>query len=222
MRCRLKNGAPATVLRRAGHAPPSANRCKPHVRPSTREGLPQSSAQSSHLVRVQSLVPAPGCCTRNALPATTCGHALPSSPFKKKLPRNGRHEMKSSVRGGPGGWAHRSGGRARPCDLCVDTWRVSAPREHCRAASIAFCGACACVRVGATGDQECRREGPFAWRPGGDRGRYHRHTTAKQGPTAAGSTRQAAPAEEEQRSPLARNRATRRPVKTRQRCTSSP
>ena len=79
--CRLKNGAPATVLRRAGHAPPSANRCKPHVRPSTREGLPQSSAQSSHLVRVQSLVPAPGCCTRNALPATTCGHALPSSPF---------------------------------------------------------------------------------------------------------------------------------------------
>ena len=89
--CRLKNGAPATVLRRAGHAPPSANRCKPHVRPSTREVLPQSSAQSSHLVRVQSLVPAPGCCTRNALPATTCGHALPSSPFTHLIvPLGGR------------------------------------------------------------------------------------------------------------------------------------
>jgi len=37
--------------------------------------------------------------------------------------------MKSSVRGGPGGWAHRSGGRARPCDLCVDTWRAFRPRE---------------------------------------------------------------------------------------------
>ena len=60
------------------------------------------------------------------------GSALSVFCFKtvvKKLPRNGRHEMKSSVRGGPGGWAHRSGGRARPCDLCVDTWRAFRPRE---------------------------------------------------------------------------------------------
>ena len=60
--------------------------------------------------------------------SNTCDTAT-EPRLKRKLPRNGRHEMKSSVRGGPGGWAHRSGGRARPCDLCVDTWRAFRPRE---------------------------------------------------------------------------------------------
>ena len=108
--------------------------------------------------------------------------------------------------------AHRSGRRARPCDLCVGVWRAFRPR-----ASIAMLPTLLFVvhvhaeRVGSerSGVQERGRG-----RSSGDRGRYHRHTTAKQRSTAAGRTRPAVLAKEEQRSPLARKRATRCPAKT--------
>ena len=75
--------------------------------------------------------------------------------------------------------AHRSGRRARPCDLCVGVWRAFRPRASIAALpALHFCGARAC---GSCGQREIRsageRQRPIKRRPRTIPSAYNGQTT---------------------------------------------